>query len=111
MPQSLSVSLSFDVIHEETVGWSPSGESLVDSLPHKVMLSKANLSKKVIGDDQNPRDISTRLADERQNQAEEDMRRAQKNRFLERLGMKALGRGLSSIGGGQMGPTTIPDDD
>ena len=111
LPQSLSVSLSFDVIHEETVGWSPSGESLVDSFPHKVMLSKANLSKKVIGDDQNPRDISTRLADERQNQAEEDMRRAQKNRFLERLGMKALGRGLSSIGGGQMGPTTIPDDD
>ena len=111
LPQSLSVSLSFDVIHEETIGWQPSGEALASSFPHKVRL-KTTPELQSIGSDQNPRDISTRLADERQNQAEEDMRRAQKNRFLERLGVKALGRGLSAIANGTgQGPTTIPDDD
>ena len=76
------------------------------------MLSKPNLSQLAVGDDQNPRDVSTRLADERYNQAEEDMRRAQKNRILEKMGVKALGRGLDMIGGGTgVGPTTIPEED
>ena len=114
LPQSLTVTISFDVIHEETIGWTPTGNPMADSFPHKVTLTKSQYfamnGKGVIGDDQNPRDISQRLADERDDQAEIDMKRAQKNRFLERLGVKALGRGLSSIGGGQMGPTMIDDD-
>ncbi len=110
LPQSLSVSLSFDVIHEETIGWQPNGEALASSFPHKVRL-KTTPELQSIGSDQNPRDISERLAQERDNQAEDDMRRAQKNRFLEKLGVKALGRGLSNIGGGQMAPTMISDDD
>ena len=113
LPQSLSVTLSFDVIHEETVGWDYKGEPMANSFPHKVVLKRAQFNEAgMVGDDQNPRDVSQRLADERENQAEEDMRRAQKNRFLERLGMKAIGRGLSAINNGTgMGPTRIPDDD
>lgn len=111
LPQSLSVSLSFAVIHEETVGWDPSGNPLDSSFPHKIELASA-AGLQQIGHDQNPADISTRVAEERENQAELDMKRAQKNRFLERLGVKALGRGLSIIGGGTgMGPTTIPEED
>jgi len=112
LPQSLSVSLSFDVIHEETVGWDPSGNPLDSSFPHKIELSSAPGLQK-IGNDQNPADISTRVAQERENQAIEDMKAAQKNRFLERLGINALGRGLSAIGdsAGVMGPTTIPEED
>lgn len=112
LPQSLSVSLTFDVIHEATNGWDYAGNFIDESFPHKVMLSKPNLSQLAVGDDQNPRDVSTRLADERYNQAEEDMRRAQKNRILEKMGVKALGRGLDMIGGGTgVGPTTIPEED
>jgi hypothetical protein len=111
LPQSLSVNLSFDVIHEETLGWDPSGDPLVSSFPHKIELSSGPDLQKV-GHDQNPRDISQRLSQERENQAEEDMKRAQKNRFLERLGMRALGRGLSAVANGTgMGPTMIPEDD
>ena len=112
LPQSLAVSLSFDVIHEETVGWSPNGDSLVPSFPHKVMLSDGGDKK--VGNDQNPADISVRLASERRNQAEEDLRRAQKNRFLEKLGVKAIGRGLTNFGGGGLGasyPISPPDDE
>lgn len=111
LPQSLSVNMSFDVIHEETVGWDPYGNSLASSFPHKVRLKSPPGDFVSVNGDQNPRDISARLAQERENQAEEDMKRAQKNRILEKMGVKALGRGLSNIGGGQMGPTSVVGDD
>ena len=33
LPQSLSVTLGFDVIHEETLGWGPDGKPLASSFP------------------------------------------------------------------------------
>ncbi len=112
LPQSLSVNLGFDVIHEETLGWGPDGKPLASSFPHKVRLKTPPGDATSVGGDQNPADISTRIAEERRNQAELDMQAAQKNRFLERIGVKTLGRGLDLIGGGTgVGPTTIPEED
>ena len=98
LPQSLSVSLSFDVIHEATIGFNTAGEPLDPSTPHKVDLFLATPDT-AVGDDQNPSDIRNRIREERDNQAREDQKRAQKAKLFGRLG--GLGRGASQVGGGR----------
>jgi hypothetical protein len=112
LPQSLAVNISFDVIHEATVGWLGGGvnEALDPSFPHKVVLSESDDLLK-IGDGQNPQDISTRMADERANQAREDQKRASKNRLLEQMAVRGLGRGLSNIGSSAVQDVKIGVDD
>ena len=98
LPQSISVNISFDVIHEETLGWDASSkESLAESFPHKAVLSTGN-DLKTINDDQSPADINARIAQERDNQAIEDQRRATKNKFMEKIGRRALTKGGQAIG-------------
>ena len=101
LPQSLTVTLSFDVIHEETLGWDAStGESLSKSFPHKIILSNAPDLPTVISD-QSHQDVLTRMATESTNQAREDQKRAAKNRFIDSLAMKGMGKIFSAgIGGG-----------
>tara|TARA_B100001094_G_C18195926_1_gene810943 strand:- start:7095 stop:8042 length:948 start_codon:yes stop_codon:yes gene_type:complete len=86
LPQSVSVSLSFDVIHEETIGWdSTSKQPLARSFPHKVTLSSGGDMTQV-GNDQRPADIETRIAQEERNQASDDQRLAQSDAFFDLLG-------------------------
>tara|TARA_Y100001973_G_C5197832_1_gene335519 strand:+ start:1649 stop:2770 length:1122 start_codon:yes stop_codon:yes gene_type:complete len=96
LPQAMTVTMQFDVIHEETLGWEDSN-FIAPSYPHKVMLVHGD-SAGAIGDDQNPADISERIRSERDNQAEEDMRRARKGALLGALG--GIGRGATQMGGG-----------
>ena len=85
LPQSVTVSLSFDVIHEETIGWeASSGYPLARSFPHKIILSNASDMSKV-GSDQRPSDIETRMAQEERNQAADDQRLAQGDAFFNLL--------------------------
>jgi len=81
LPQSVTVNLSFDVIHEETIGWDASSKHpLAKSFPHKVVLS--NNSDMQVGNDQRPSDIDTRIIKEEMNQAVEDLNAAQKHSFI-----------------------------
>ena len=96
LPQAMTVTMQFDVIHEETLGWEDS-DFIAPSYPHKVRLLQAD-NVGAIGDDQNPADISERIRSERDNQAEEDMRRARKGALLGALG--GMGRGATQMGGG-----------
>ena len=98
LPQSLAVSMQFDVIHETTIGFDTGGFPLDPSTPHKVDLFLAD-AETAVGDDQSPRDIRDRIRDERDNQAREDQKRAQKSKLFGRLG--GLGRGASQVGGGR----------
>jgi hypothetical protein len=85
LPQSINVSLSFDVIHEETIGWdSTSKQPLARSFPHKAVLS-AGGDMKQVGNDQKPSDIETRIAQEERNQAADDQRVAQSDAFFNLL--------------------------
>lgn len=92
LPQAITVSLGFSVIHEEVLGWDEQGNSLAESFPHKVAVSSSP-DKKSVGNDMNPRDISVRMEDERDSQAEMDNARAHNARF-----MKSLGTGLGAVG-------------
>jgi hypothetical protein len=85
LPQSVTVSLSFDVIHEETIGWdSNSKYPLARSAPHKITMSDADNMKQV-GNNQSPADIETRMAQEERNQASDDQRVAQSDAFFNLL--------------------------
>ena len=96
LPQALTVTMQFSVIHEETLGWEDAN-FIAPSYPHKILLASAD-DVGPVGDDQNPADISERIRNERDNQAEEDMRRARKGALLGALG--GLGRGATQMGGG-----------
>lgn len=86
LPQSYTVTLSFNVIHEETIGWDSSGNALAETFPHKVKFALPQAQKmKIINNEQNYADIQTRIDQEKQNQAEEDAKEAMKNKFLEKL--------------------------
>jgi len=93
LPQAITVNLAFSVIHEEVLGWDTQGNPLADSFPHKVSLPIAADGKSV-ADDMNPRDVSTRMQDERDSQAEMDNARAHNARFMSSLG-KGAGKVLS----------------
>ena len=82
LPQSVTVTLSFDVIHEETIGWDASSKQpLANSFPHKVVLS--NNSDMQVGNDARPSSIAVRIArEESTNQAYEDQKTAQKDSIL-----------------------------
>ena len=85
LPQSVGVSLGFAVIHEETIGWDASTKlPLAESFPHKATLSIATDMQK-LNSDASYSDIQVRLEQEEQNQAESDIREAQKNQFMMRL--------------------------
>ena len=101
LPQSLTVTLTFDVVHEETLGWDAStGESLSKSFPHKIVLSNA-ADLPAVTSDQNSQDVLARIAAENSNQAREDQERARKNRFIDSLALKGMGKLFSSgVGGG-----------
>ena len=114
LPQSLTVTLSFDVIHEETIGWEAgSGDPLSKSFPHKIVMSE-DPDLVSVGDDQRPRDIRARQAQEEVNQAREDQRRAAKNRFIDSLALRGMGklvRAAASVnagGGGYYNAGDIP---
>ena len=94
LPQAITVSLGFSVIHEEVLGWDELGNPLADSFPHKVSLP-TSADGKSVGNDMNPRDVSVRMEDERDSQAEMDNARAHNARF-----MKSLGTGLGAVGKG-----------
>lgn len=98
LPQSVSVSINFAVIHENTIGWdATTGEPLDETHPHKVRLTKGDDLLKV-GSDQRPTDITARIAQEQMNQARLDANEALKNRFLEKITRKAFTKVLSDIG-------------
>jgi len=85
LPQSVTVSLSFDVIHEETIGWDSNSKGpLARSFPHKITMSDAENMKQV-GSAQSPADIETRMAQEERNQASDDQRLAQSDAFFSLL--------------------------
>ncbi len=85
LPQSVGVSLSFAVIHEETIGWDASTKlPLAESFPHKATLSAATDMQK-LNSNATYSDIQVRLEQEEQNQAESDIREAQKNQFMMKL--------------------------
>ena len=88
LPQAISVNLAFSVIHEEVLGWDELGNPLADSFPHKVALPLLPDGKSV-ADDMNPRDVSTRMQDERDSQAEMDNARAHNAKFMQSLGKGA----------------------
>jgi hypothetical protein len=92
LPQALTVSLSFSVIHEEVLGWDELGNPLARSFPHKVE-GYMTPDGKSVGDDMNPRDIATRMQDERDSQAEMDNARAHNARFMSSLG-RGIGKGV-----------------
>ncbi len=109
LPQSLSVSMQFDVIHENTLGFDPNGDPLDPSGPHKVSLYSADkgVGPEAVSDDQNPSEISNRIREERDNQAKEDQKRAAAGKLFGALG--GLGRGASQVGGGRnYGQSDIP---
>ena len=84
LPQSVTVSLSFDVIHEETIGWDASSKQpLANSFPHKVVLS--NNSSMQVGNDARPSSIDVRISREESNQAIDDSKTAQNEAFFESL--------------------------
>tara|TARA_R100001015_G_C4612822_1_gene168404 strand:- start:456 stop:1433 length:978 start_codon:yes stop_codon:yes gene_type:complete len=86
LPQSLTVTLGFAVIHEETIGWDAStGEPLAESFPHKIRLAGTPDGMKAVDSDQKPADVDVRIAQERANQARIDSDEALKNKFLDRL--------------------------
>jgi len=92
LPQAITVNLAFSVIHEEVLGWDDKGNPLSDSFPHKVSLPLPT-SGKSVANDMNPRDVSTRMQDERDSQAEMDNARAHNARFMSSLG-KGIGKGV-----------------
>tara|TARA_R100001015_G_C4635072_1_gene203364 strand:- start:4193 stop:5227 length:1035 start_codon:yes stop_codon:yes gene_type:complete len=97
LPQSLTVTLGFTVVHEETLGWDAStGESLSKSFPHKIILSNAPDLPTVVSD-QNPSDVLARIEFESTNQAREDQKRAAKNRFIDNLALRGMGKLFTSI--------------
>jgi hypothetical protein len=77
--------MGFAVIHEETIGWDATTKlPLVESFPHKAILSTgADMQK--LNADATYADIEVRRQQEEQNQAEADIREAQKNQFKMRL--------------------------
>jgi hypothetical protein len=85
LPQSVGVTMGFAVIHEETIGWDATTKlPLVESFPHKAILSTgADMQK--LNADATYADIEVRRQQEEQNQAEADIREAQKNQFKMRL--------------------------
>ena len=84
LPQSVTVTLSFDVIHEETIGWDASSKQpLANSFPHKVVLS--NNSSMQVGNDAKPSSIAVRISREESNQAIDDSKTAQNEAFFESL--------------------------
>ena len=87
LPQSLSVNMQFDVIHENTLGFDPMGNPLDPSGPHKVSLYSADqgAGPEAVSDDQNPSEISNRIREERDNQAKEDQKERQQVNYLVRL--------------------------
>ena len=112
LPQSLTVTLSFDVIHEETLGWNAhSGESLSKSFPHKIILSNAPNLPTIVSD-QNHEDVLARIEAEAVNTATEDQKRAAKNRFIDSLALRGMGKTFTTIasfgGGGYYSADDIP---
>ena len=85
LPQSVAVTMGFAVIHEETLGWDATTKlPLAESFPHKAILSTgADMQK--LNADATYADIEVRRQQEEQNQAEADIREAQKNQFKMRL--------------------------
>lgn len=98
LPQNVSVSMNFAVIHENTIGWdSSTGDPLDESFPHKIRLSKANGLRQV-SSDQRPSDVTIRIGQEETNTARHDANEAIQNRFLENLTRRAFTKSLSNIG-------------
>jgi hypothetical protein len=97
LPQSIKVSISLDVIHEETLGFDESGNFMAPSFPHKVTLSDS--PSKRVPTDQNFKDILTRIEDDERNQAKEDERIAAKNRLLRKMGRNSANNRLLDYAG------------
>ena len=95
LPQSIKVTLSLDVIHEETLGFEGS-EFTSPSFPHKITLSD---STNKIPTDQNFKDILTRIDEDERNQAKEDERIAAKNRLLRKMGRNQANSRVSDTAG------------
>ena len=95
LPQSIKVTLSLDVIHEETLGFEGS-EFTSPSFPHKITLSD---STNKIPTDQNFKDIITRIDEDERNQAKEDERIAAKNRLLRKMGRNQANSRVSDTAG------------
>jgi len=92
LPQSVTVNMGFAVIHEETIGWDATSKmALAESFPHKATLSNA-IGMQTINSDATYADIQIRLEDEEENQAEADIKEAQKNQFMVKLGAGIFGR-------------------
>ena len=92
LPQSIKVTLSLDVIHEETLGFEGS-EFTSPSFPHKITLSDPTNK---ISTDQNFKDILTRIDEDERNQAKEDERIAAQNRLLRKMGRNAANNRVSN---------------
>ena len=92
LPQSIKVTLSLDVIHEETLGFEGS-EFTSPSFPHKITISDSNNK---IPTDQNFKDILTRIDEDERNQAKEDERVAAQNRLLRKMGRNAANNRVSN---------------
>jgi len=92
LPQSIKVTLSLDVIHEETLGFEGS-QFTSPSFPHKITLSD---STNKIPTDQNFKDILTRIDEDERNQAKEDERIAAQNRLLRKMGRNAANNRVSN---------------
>ena len=106
LPQSLTVTLSFDVIHEETVGWdAATGESLSTSFPHKITLSRE--AGPSVGDDQGAEDVFRRMREEEVNQAEIDQQHAANRRLQDLLGGDRMG--ASAVDAGAYATDPLPD--
>ena len=99
LPQSIKVTLSLDVIHEETLGFEGS-EFTSPSFPHKITISDSNNK---IPTDQNFKDILTRIDEDERNQAKEDERVAAQNRLLRKMGRNAANNRLSNYVGNIFG--------
>ena len=85
LPQSVAVTMGFAVIHEETIGWDASTKlPLAESFPHKAILSTGADMQSLNAEATYP-EIEVRRQQEEQNQAETDIREAQKNQFKMRL--------------------------
>tara|TARA_Y100000114_G_scaffold155847_1_gene181133 strand:+ start:414 stop:1379 length:966 start_codon:yes stop_codon:yes gene_type:complete len=97
LPQSIKVSLSLDVIHEETLGFDEGGNFMAPSFPHKVTLSDPASNR--VPTDQNFKDILTRIDQDERNQAKDDERIAAQNRLLRKMGRNAANNRLNNYVG------------
>jgi len=99
LPQSIKVTLSLDVIHEETLGFE--GTTFMSpSFPHKIELQEdSKITGRGVPTDQNFKDIITRLDEDERNQAKEDERIAAQNRLLRKMGRNAANNRLSNYAG------------